>query len=144
MKLKPAATKASSSSNDRCSSAVQPNTLPPKHSGSTFRPEWPSSRASIAGRLLIQRQGGKFLPDPSAGAISVVISFSHLERQTEVCGPSSSPMSAGENSTRIGHRDGLYLGGGEAGSPQAAERVEIRGRKRIVGSEDELLDADEL
>src|SRR5512140_1859514 len=47
MKLKPASSHASSSENDVASSAVQPNTLPPKHSGETFRGERPSVLYSI-------------------------------------------------------------------------------------------------
>ena len=47
MKLKPAATNASSSSNEIASSAVQPKTLPPKVIGQTCSEDWPSWRFSI-------------------------------------------------------------------------------------------------
>src|SRR4051794_15706030 len=58
MKLKPAETKASSSSNDRSSSMVQPKTLPPKHSGYTLRPERPSSRNCIDEGLRVNVEKG--------------------------------------------------------------------------------------
>src|SRR6185369_15387873 len=48
MKLKPASSHASSSENDVASSAVQPNTLPPKHSGETCRAERPRVRYCMA------------------------------------------------------------------------------------------------
>src|ERR1700730_1657344 len=47
MQLNPAAMNVSSSSNERLSSAVQPNTFPPKHKGATFSPDRPSMRSSI-------------------------------------------------------------------------------------------------
>src|SRR5579859_5920889 len=40
MKFPPAATYASSTSKDRCSSSDQPNTLPPRHTGNTSRSVW--------------------------------------------------------------------------------------------------------
>src|SRR5512146_1585644 len=48
MRLKPASTNASSSANEVCSSAVQPNTLPPNASGATSSTERPSLRLIIA------------------------------------------------------------------------------------------------
>ena len=48
MKLKPAATKASSKAKEVASSAVQPNTLPPKASGAICKDDWPSLRFSIS------------------------------------------------------------------------------------------------
>src|SRR6202166_4241647 len=47
MKLRPSATKASSRENDVRSSAVQPNTLPPKTSGATLRSELPIVRCCM-------------------------------------------------------------------------------------------------
>src|ERR671918_1986180 len=47
IRLNPAATKASNSWNDVCSFAVQPKTLPPKASGATSNPEFPSLRFFI-------------------------------------------------------------------------------------------------
>jgi hypothetical protein len=54
MKFMPASTQASSRRNDIASSTVQPNTLPPRQSGETWRPERPSARyddVSIKGLL---------------------------------------------------------------------------------------------
>src|SRR2546421_7850284 len=58
MKLPPAAVKASSTAWDCAASAVQPNTLPPRHSGNTSRPVRPRgatpqqiSPSSVAGDL---------------------------------------------------------------------------------------------
>src|SRR3954453_16749249 len=50
MKSKPAATNASSRANEVFSSAVQPNTLPPKQNGATCRSERPSRRFFISDR----------------------------------------------------------------------------------------------
>src|ERR1700692_3782214 len=47
MKLRPWSTKASSRENDVRSSAVQPNTLPPKTSGATLRSEIPIVRCCM-------------------------------------------------------------------------------------------------
>src|SRR5579871_7040469 len=47
MKEKPASTKASSSLCEVASSAVQPNTLPPKAMGANSRPDLPSLRFSM-------------------------------------------------------------------------------------------------
>src|SRR4051794_3359824 len=54
MRLNPASTKASSRRNAVASSAVQPNTLPPKASGPTAIPEPPSVRIFMF-HLLRQR-----------------------------------------------------------------------------------------
>src|SRR5690349_10709277 len=48
IRLKPEATKASSSRNDIASSAVQPNTLPPNANGATSKPVLPSLRFSMS------------------------------------------------------------------------------------------------
>src|SRR5882762_8641768 len=48
MRLKPAATNASSSLNEVGSSAVQPKTLPPKANGATSSPDLPSPRFIIS------------------------------------------------------------------------------------------------
>src|SRR5215470_4086448 len=48
MKLPPDPVKSSSTANDAFSSAVQPNTLPPRQTGETLRPLRPSSRISIS------------------------------------------------------------------------------------------------
>src|SRR3954468_5631075 len=47
MKLPPPATKASSTAKDAFSSAVQPNTLPPRQTGETLSPLRPISRISM-------------------------------------------------------------------------------------------------
>src|SRR5215471_3260899 len=51
-RLNPAPKKASSSLNDIASSAVQPNTLPPRASGATSNPVLPSLRFGIASSVL--------------------------------------------------------------------------------------------
>src|SRR5688572_20018126 len=52
MKLKPPATNPSSSRWLVASSAVQPNTLPPRHSGATRKGDWPSCRFSMRSLLI--------------------------------------------------------------------------------------------
>src|SRR5580658_10926676 len=47
MKLSPAATNASSTAKDALSSAVQPKTLPPRHSGATCKAERPRGRSCM-------------------------------------------------------------------------------------------------
>src|SRR5215510_15145181 len=47
MKSSPAATKASSTSKERASSAVHPKTLPPSANGPISRPDFPNARLAI-------------------------------------------------------------------------------------------------
>src|SRR5689334_5818028 len=53
MKLKPSARKASSKAKEVASSAVHPNTLPPKHSGDTMISVRPSRRIVMASSLCV-------------------------------------------------------------------------------------------
>src|SRR5579864_1525594 len=58
MKFMPAATNASRTPKDAGSSAVHPNTLPPKHNGETSRPDPPSTRRRISTVHSTARRGG--------------------------------------------------------------------------------------
>src|SRR5271165_7073791 len=53
MKSNPAATNSSRIPNEAASSSVQPRTLPPKHSGAVWIPDWPSLRFSMEPLLAV-------------------------------------------------------------------------------------------
>src|SRR5580658_8409893 len=77
MKLRPAAIMASSTLNDAASSAVHPNTLPPRHRGATCKRERPRVRSCMDNSDLIGQRDDH-------GTLSLAVAFLALDAQREL------------------------------------------------------------
>src|ERR1700691_6582236 len=77
MKLSPAPIIASSTLNDAASSAVHPNTLPPRHSGATCKRERPRARSCMGNSDLIGQRDDH-------GTIRLAVALLALDAQGEL------------------------------------------------------------